>query len=163
MGIKNKRLLLTSHRLREVHKTIFGSRIKSMMLEELTFCELHTSRQIHFLKKGHFYFLSINLAVFMLNHYLFSAKIIQLFFGEVQIDSGSAELIFYFSVAVLLSYIGLFVFSVKKVFSFYANGLSIDFQLRWLDFEERESFISMIEDAKDQRCHYLYGLSNKMD
>lgn len=99
----------------------------------------------------------------MLNHYLFSAKIIQLFFGEVQIDSGSAELIFYFSVAVLLSYIGLFVFSVKKVFSFYANGLSIDFQLRWLDFEERESFISMIEDAKDQRCHYLYGLSNKMD
>jgi len=40
---KNKRLLLTSYRLRYMHKSFFGSSIKSIMLEELTSCELRTT------------------------------------------------------------------------------------------------------------------------
>ena len=39
--------------------------------------------------------------------------------------------------------------------------MTIEFELRWLDFDERESFISKIEAAKDQRHQQLYGHNNK--
>jgi hypothetical protein len=41
--------------------------------------------------------------------------------------------------------------SVRKVFSFYATGMTINVQINRMPFEERESFISLVEEAKDKR------------
>ena len=153
---EKKQLLLTTHRLREMYKSRFGSKIKSIMLEEITSCQLRTIRQFDFLKKGLLYFLIINGSVYFLNHYLFKAELLKFFFDEVHIGSDTAQYIFYFSILIVLAYIVLFIFSVKKVFSFYSNGLTINFQIRWLSFEERESFISKVEEAKDKRQQQLF-------
>jgi hypothetical protein len=158
---KNKQLLLTTHRLREVDKSFFGSAIKSIMLEELTSCELRTTRQYSFLRRAVLYFLLINGSVFLLNHYLFKAEIVKFLFGEVYLGPDTAGLIFYLSLAIALTYLLLFAFSFKKTFSFYAIGMTIDFQLRWLDFDERESFISKVEAAKDQRHRQPYVQDKK--
>ena len=127
------------------------------MLEEITSCELRTIRQISFLRKALLYFLVINGAVYLLNHYLFKAEIIKFFFGEVHIGPNNAQIVFYGSIIVAFVYIVLFFISVKKVFSFYSTHMAINFQLRWLDFEERESFISKVEDAKNKLQQQLYG------
>lgn len=148
---KNEELILTTHRLREVRKSIFGSTIKSIMLEELTASALRTSRQFRFLRQAIFFFLLLNGTVYLLNHYLFKSELILFFFGEVHIGQDMAQVVFYISLAISLSLVLLFFFSIKKVFSFYAHGLTIDFQLRWLDFEERESFISKVEQAKNNK------------
>lgn len=153
---KNKRLLLTSHRLREMHKSVFGSTIKSIMLEELTFCELKTKRQFRFLRQAVLFFLIINGAVYFLNNYLANAELIKFFFVDTHIGTESAQLIFYLSIAVCFVFVLFFFMSSKKVFAFYSGNLNIDFQLRWLDFEERESFISKVEDAKDKRLQKFY-------
>jgi len=158
---KNKRLLLTTHRLREMHKSIWGSIIKSIMLEELTYCELKTKRQFRFLRQAIMYFLIINGAVYILNHYLFNAELIKFFIDEAHIGPGMAQLIFYISIVVSVVFVLLFFISYKKVFSFYTASKNIDFQLRWLDFEERENFISNVEDAKDKRLQQIYGCSNR--
>lgn len=154
---KNKQLLLTSHRLRELNKSIIGSSIKSIMLEEITSSELRTIRQYRYLRKALIYFILINAAVYLMNNFLFNAEIIIMFFGEVHIGPEAAEIVFYISLATAIIYIVSFFLSVKKVFSFYSNNLTIDFQIRWLDFEERESFISKVEEAKDNRAHTLFG------
>ncbi len=148
---KNKQQLLTTHRLREMNKSFLGSSIKSIMLEELTYCELRTIRQFGFLRKAVLWFLLINGSIFLLNHYLFNAELIKWLFGEVHIGQDSVQMVFNVSILVAVIYCALFVFSIKKVFSFHANNRSIDFQLRWVDFEERESFISKVEEAKDKR------------
>lgn len=152
----NKQLLLTSHRLREMKHNIFGSTIKSIMLEELNSCELKTLRQGHLLRQGLILFLLINGSVFLLNHYLFKAELIKLIFNEVHIGKESAQMIFYFSLVVSFVYILLFLLSFKKVFSFNTTGLTINMELRRLSFEERDSFISMIEEAKDERIRFLH-------
>jgi len=153
---KNKRLVLTTHRLREVEKSLFGSAIKSIMLEELTSCELRLTRQYRFLKQAAIYFLLINGVVFLLNQYLFKAEIVKFFFNELHIGPDLAGLIFYLSLAIAVIYLVLFAVSFKKTFSFFATGMTINFQLRWLDFDERESFISKVEGAKDQRHRQLF-------
>lgn len=158
---KNKQLLLTTHRLREVDKSFFGSTIKSIMLEELTFCELRTTKESRFLRRAVIYFLLLNGAVFLLNHFLFKAEIVKLLFEDVHIGPDIAGLIFYLSIALALTYFVLFAFSIKKTFSFYAKDMNIEFQLRWLDFDERESFISKVEAAKDQRLYHLYRRDKK--
>lgn len=158
---KNKRLLLTTHRLREMYTSIFGSTIKSIMLEELTSSELKTRRQFRFLRQAVLYFLIINGAVYLLNNFLFNSELMKYFFGETQIGSETAKLIFYISIAVSFVFILLFFISVKKVFSFYTVRTNIDFQLRWLDFEERESFISLVEDSKDKRLQQIYGCNGR--
>jgi len=160
---KNKRLLLTTHRLREMHKSFFDSTIKSIMLEELTSCELRTIRQFRFLRQALFYFLAINGAVFLLNNYLFKAELIKALFGQVHIGPQTALLLFFLSLALAAIYIALFFSAVKKVFSFYSTGMTINIQLRWLDFEERESFISQIEETKDQRHRCLYSGKQSQD
>ena len=154
---KNKQLLLTTHRLRNVHNSIFGSTIKSIMLEELTSSELRTTRQYKYLQRAIVYFLSLNIAVYLLNHYLFQAEIFKFFFDEVHISPGQAGLIFYISIAIAIVNLVLFAITFKKTFYFYSNGITIDFQLRWLDFDERESFISKVEEAKNIRHLNLYG------
>lgn len=158
---KNKRLLLTTHRLREMHKSIWGSIIKSIMLEELTYCELKTKRQFRFLRQAITYFLIINGAVYILNNYLFNAELIKFFIDDAHIGPEMAKLIFYISIVVSVVFVLLFFISYKKVFSFYTASKNIDFQLRWLDFDERENFISNVEDAKDKRLQQLYGFSNR--
>lgn len=158
---KNKQLLLTTHRLREIHNSFFGSTIKSIMLEELNSCELRTTRQFRFLKQAVLYFVIINVAVYILNNFLFNAELFKFFFGEAHIGPENAQFIFYSSIAVSVAFILSFFISVKKVFSFYTASTNIDFQLRWLDFDERESFISKVEDSKDKRLPQLYGHFNK--
>ncbi|NND78050.1 MAG: hypothetical protein HKN39_07695 [Flavobacteriales bacterium] len=158
---KNKHLQLTTHRLREVKKSIFGSTIKSIMLNELTACELHTSKEPHFLRKGITYFILLNISVFLLNKYLFDAELIKKLFGDVHIGPNGAGLVFYISLAILIIFIALFMFSYKKTFTFHSAGMSINFQLRWLDFEERESFISKVEAAKEDRLQQLFTAQNK--
>jgi hypothetical protein len=127
------------------------------MLEELTFSELRPVRQFRFLKQAIVYFLLINGSVYLLNNYLFNAELIKFFAGEVHIGPETAQHIFYASIVVSLIFVLLFFFSFKKVFSFYSAKKNIDFQLRWLDFDERESFISNVEDSKDKRLQQLYG------
>ena len=158
---KNKKLLLTTHRLREIDKRFFGSTIKSIMLEELTFCKLSTTKTSRFLSRAVIYFLILNGTVFLLNQFLFKAEIVKLLFEDVHIGPDIAGLIFYLSIAIVLTYFALFAFSIKKTFSFYAKDMNIEFQLRWLDFDERESFISKVEAAKDQRLHQLYRRDKK--
>jgi hypothetical protein len=158
---KNKQLLLTTCRLREVDKSFFSSKIKSIMLEELISCELRTTRESHFLRRAVIYFLLLNGTVFLLNQLLFKAEIVNFLFGEVHIGPNTAGLIFYLSIAIAMAYLVLFIFSFKKTFFFYTAAMTIDFQLRWLDFDERESFISKIEAAKDQRHQQVYGRVKK--
>lgn len=148
---KNKRIILTTHRLREMHSNLFGSKIKSIMLEDLTSCELKTIRQMRFLRQAIFYFLIINGGLYLLNNYLFNAELIKWFSNDVHIGSESAKIIFNISILISAVYIALFFLSVKKVFSFNSNGLSINTSIRWLDFEERESFISKVEETKNNR------------
>ncbi len=154
---KNKRLLLTTHRMREMHKGIFGSTIKSILLEDITACELVTTRESSYLKKAFLYFASINVAVYLINQFFLNAELIKLFFGELHIGGLEAAIIFYLSVIIAAVYLILFVVSVKKSFIFHAPGMLLKFQLRWLDFEEKESFISKVEQAKCNRIEFLYG------
>jgi len=158
---KNKRLILTTHRLREMNKSFYGSSIKSIMLEDLTSSELRTTREYYYLRKALLYFLIMNIVVYILNHYLFQAELFKYFFEEVHIGPQTSGIIFYISIAVAMAYIIGFFLSVKKVFSFYATYMKIEFQLRWLDFEEQESFISIVEAAKDNRFKNLYGKNAK--
>lgn len=148
---KNKHLLLTTHRLREMNKSIFGSTIKSIMLEELTSCELKTSFQTKFIKKAIFYFLAINGLVYIFNNFFCNAEIVKALAGDLHLGPTIAQVIFYTSLIISGSYIVTFFMSVRKTFSFYATGMTINFQLRWLDFEERENFISKVEEAKFKR------------
>lgn len=148
---KNKRLLLTTHRLREIHKNIFGSTIKSIMLEELTASELRATRHFYFLRQAVLYFLLINGSVYVLNNYLFNAELVKFFFAEAHIGPETASLIFNISIVVSFIFVLFFFITFKKVFTFYTASTKINFQLRWLDFDERESFISKVEDSKDKR------------
>ena len=111
---KNKKQLLTTHRLRDMHKSIFGSKIKSIMLEEITFCELRTIRQFRFLQNAVLSFLLINGSVYLLNHYFFKAELIKLFFGEVHIGPDKVQTMFYFSIIVVIAYCAMFFFSIKR-------------------------------------------------
>ena len=94
--------------------------------------------------------------MYLLNNYLFNAELIKFFAGEAHIGPETAKHIFYVSIVVSLIFVLLFFFSFKKIFSFYSAEKNIDFQLRWLDFDERESFISNVEAAKDKRLQQLY-------
>ena len=154
---KNNRLVLTTLRLRETEKSYFGSKIKSIMLEELSACELRTVRSYQFLRYALLFFLLLNGGVYLLNQYLFKAELMKLFYGEVHIGPQSAGKIFYASLFIALVYLILFFFSMRKVFSFYATGMTINIHLRWLNFEERENFISQIEKARDDRMNPDYS------
>ncbi len=145
---KNKNFLLTSYRLREINKNFFGSTIKSIMLSELTSCELKTSFQLKFLRKAILYFILINGSVYLFNNFFCNAEIVKYFFGNLHLGSTPAQIIFYFSVILAFSYVVRFFLSIRKIFSFYASGMTINFQLRWMGFEEREHFISKVEHAK---------------
>lgn len=158
---KNKQLLLTTCRLRELNKSFFSTKIKSIMLEELISCELRTTREYRFLRNAATFLLLINGAIFLFNQYLFEAEIVNFLIGKIHIGPNTAGLIFYSSIAIALVYLVLFAFSFKKTFFFYTTAMTIEFELRWLDFDERESFISKIEAAKDQRHQQLYGHNNK--
>lgn len=81
--------------------------------------------------------------------------------GYIHIGPNIAGLIFYISLAVVLLYLILFFVSFKKVFHFSTTSMTIDFQINMLNFDERESFISKIEDAKDQRHQQIYGGNKK--
>jgi len=154
---KNDRYHLTTHRLREMHNGFLDGKIKSIPLEDITFCELRTLREPRLLLRALQYFLIINGVVYLLNNYLFNAELIKLFFEDIHIGPNTAAFIFYISLVISLIYIVLFIFSVNKVFSFYSSSGAIDIQLRRLSFEERESFISKVEDAKNERQRYLHG------
>lgn len=157
----NKNLILTSHRLRKMHQSFLGNSIKSIMLEELSSSELQSKREYYYLRQAIYYFLFINIAVYILNHYLFKAELFKFFFDEVYIGPNTSGIIFYISIAVSIALIVRYFLSVKKVFSFYATYMTIDFQLRRLDFEEQEGFISKVEAAKDKRHQFLNGIVTK--
>ena len=78
---ENGNLLLNTHRLRQLEKSIFGSTIKSIMLEDLSSSELNSFRQVHFLKKLFLTFLFLNGVVYVLNQYLFKSELLKFFFG----------------------------------------------------------------------------------
>jgi uncharacterized protein YqhQ len=152
---KNNRLKLTSHRLRYEHKSYMGSTIKSIMLEKLTSCELKHKMDYGLLKKAVLTPVFINGILFLFNQYFMKGELIKTFFWEVSIGSGTLTLIFYGSLFIALIYIVQFFTSIKKVFSFHTVGTSIHIEMMWLDFEERESFISQIEAAIDKRVQTL--------
>ena len=148
---ENKQLMLTSHRLREMKKSLFGSTIKSMMIEDLISCEMRTHFHFKFLKYAALLFFAINGSVYILNHYLFEAEIIKFFFGDVHLGPATAQMIFNLSIAIVIAFITLFLTSIQRIVSFNSLGLTIDFQLNRLDFDKRESFISKVEEAKSRR------------
>lgn len=152
---KNKRFLLTSHRLREMKMNMFGSIIKSIMLEELTFSELRPTRNLKFAKMAVLSFIVLNGIVYLSNHYLFNAEIVKLLLGEIHIDQVGTKIIFYVSLAISFVFILLYLLSIKKVYCFFAGSNSIQFQLRWMSFKDRESFISKVEAAKAERVENL--------
>ena len=152
---KNNRLKLTTHRLRYEHKSYMGSTIKSIMLEKLTSCELKHQMDYGLLKKALFTPILINVTLFLFNQYFMKGELIKTFFGDVSISSATLTLIFYGSLFIAFIYLIQFFTSIKKVFSFHAVGPSIHIEMRWLNFEERENFISQIEEAIDQRMQTL--------
>ncbi|MFH1321247.1 MAG: hypothetical protein ABII90_11440, partial [Bacteroidota bacterium] len=141
---KNKRFILTTHRLRNEHKSFWGSVIKSILHEELTSCELRTIIPYRLLWKVILAPVIINGAVFIINNYLFKSSLLKFFFGEIHIESAVLINLFYISLVISGIYLVDFFLSVKKVISFHTAGMTIDILLRWLDFEERENFISKV-------------------
>ena len=148
---KNQRFFLTTHRVRYQNKSFLGSTIKSILLQEVKSCELRTTVSYKFLLKAFFAPIIINGVVFIINNYLFKSSLLQFFFGDINIAEDALLNIFYLSILVSIFYIITFFLSVKKVISFHGVGLTINLQLKWLDFEERESFISKVEAAKLER------------
>jgi len=148
---KNKRYLLTTHRIRKINKTIWGSSIKSILLNNLQSCELKTKRDPYFLKQAVIIFLFINAGVYIFNNYFFKSELMNVFYEDFHIGPEAAKAIFYTSILIASILIGLYFFSIKRVFFFHAIGTSISFQLRWLSFEERENFISKVEAAQNEK------------
>lgn len=147
---KNKKLILTSHRLRLEDSSLFGSRIKSIMLSELSYSELETKWDLSYLRRALYIFIGVNLSIFLLNNYLFEAELFKLFFETVHIGPETTATVFYLSLLLGSVLVLMSILSFKKVFAFYAADRSIRFQLRWFTFEERENFISLVEQTKDQ-------------
>lgn len=153
---ENKETLLTSHRLRTLGKSLVGHSIKSIMLEDLNGCELNTNRRYRLLWLAIVWFLLPNFAVYFYNQYLVNALLVKIFIGEETIGATWASTIFYASLVTFFTLIVLFFLTVRRVFSFHSSSMTIQVELRWLSFEERESFISMVEEAKNQREIILY-------
>ena len=150
---KTNELTLTNFRLRESSKSLFGGRIKSIMLEELTFSELDTKIDFGYLKKGVIIFILTNLSVFFLNNFLFDSELFKLFFSDFHIGPDHVGLIFYLTIVILVALLLMSIFSFRRTFSFYAGDQKIQFQLSKMSFEEREGFISMFEQAKEKNTH----------
>jgi hypothetical protein len=127
-----------------------------MMLEEITFSELRTDRKFRMLRLALQYFLIINGMVYILNNYLFEAELMKVFFGEVHIGADAAMLVFYISLMVSVLYILFFFATTNKVFSFHTNYHEINIPLSRLSFKEKESFISTVEEAKNERHLHLH-------
>ncbi len=155
---KNNRLVLTTHRLREEFINVFGSSLKSILLEELTCCELRTTREYSYLRKAALYFFGINGVMYFIKNVLFETELIKIFFGEVSVGSNISLLVFFISVLAAIIYSVLFVTSVRKTYYFYTSGMSIQCPVKNIDHDEREHFITQIEEAKSQRMEYLFGL-----
>ena len=126
------------------------------MLENVASSELRTIGEFLFLRRAALYFFLINGAVYFINHYFNKAELVKIFFGDLHIGPGSVRTIFYISIIIAIVYLVLFLLSIKSVFSFHSQGMTINFQLRWLDYDEVESFISKVEEAKDKRVRQLY-------
>ncbi len=152
---KDKSILLTTHRLREMNKSWMGSSIKSITLEELDSCELRTDKEPSYLRKALIYFLAMNGMVYVLNHYLAKAQLLKMLFDGFHMDASQVMIVFYLSLVIALLYIGLFMNSFTKVFTFYSNKLSISLQLRKMTFDEREHFISTVEETKINRLNSI--------
>lgn len=150
---RNKKLLLTTHRLRNEDKSLFGSSIQSMLLSELTYSELRNRWDGTYLKYGLYLIIAVNLFIFLLNNYLFEAELFKLFFNDVHMGPEVVGPLFYLTVIIGLGLTVLSLLSFRKVFSFYSGERCIEFQLRWLSFEERENFISLVEQTKELLKH----------
>ena len=147
----NKRFILTTHRIRNENKSFWGSEIKSLLLEELSFSELKTIIPYQMLLKVLLAPIIINGAVFLINNFLFKSSLLIFFFEEILIESEYVVLIFYFSLVISAGYLIYFFLSFRKIISFYASNKKVDVELKWLNFNERENFISKVELAKMDR------------
>ena len=145
---KNKQFILTSHRIRTENKSFWGSSIKSILLDNLTYSELTTVIPFKQLWKVLLTPIIINGSVFLINNFLFKSALLIFFFGEVNINSVFVVYLFYTSIVISIYYLINFFLSFKKIISFHAFGSKIEVELKWIDFEERESFISKVEALK---------------
>ncbi|NNC84058.1 MAG: hypothetical protein HKN79_10820 [Flavobacteriales bacterium] len=145
---KRKRYILTDKRLREEIPSLFGATIKSITLSDIRSAELRTIWNWSYMRKAIWLFLLANGAVILFNNFLRTTELFKMIFGERAIQTDEAQTVF--DVSVILMAVALVVtfLLVKKVFSFHTTALTIDIRLRWMDFEEREGFISQVESAK---------------
>lgn len=154
---KNDQYIVTTHRIRKYYRTFLKKNFKSIMLENITSVELKTFYELKFLKWSFWSFVIINLAVFLLNNWLFQSKLVQFFFSDAGISGGSVKVIFYFSIVISLALIVLFVMSIQRVFIIHATNMHIRFLINWISFERRETFITMIESQINNRVNSLKG------
>ena len=152
---KNERFKLTNFRLREENERILGKTIKSIMLEEITSCEMRTLFNIKFIKWALGIFIYLNGFVYIFNHFLITAEISKFFFGPDKIPTNVALTIFYISIFIMAILIWLFFMSVKRVATFYSPGMEINIFLKWLDDDVREAMIGKVEQAKNDRLLFL--------
>lgn len=145
---KKKRYILTTKRLREEDGALFGNIIKSIVLSDITASQLRTIWNWSYLRSAIWIFIGGNAAVIVFNKFLSTTELFKIFFGDRTIGASTAQSIFDLTVVLLAISIVLTFFFMKKVFSFHTHNMSLDIRLRWLNFEERENFISMVESTK---------------
>lgn len=153
---KNERFILTTHRIREVYSNALNRGIKSIMLENITSCELRTSYQKSYLKWAIVSVPLINALIYLINLGHSSSKLLQFLVEDVPFSQASVQLIFNLSIVLCIIYLGLFITSIKRVFRFHAVGLYIDLQMSWIGFKKRDNFLSIVERAKDRRLKQIH-------
>jgi hypothetical protein len=148
---ENKSFILTSCRFRLIKKVFMNDTIKSIMLENISSCELNSSKDYGYIRNAILLLLGLNGGVYLLNQYFFNSVLIQEVLGDISIPASLALGVFIVSAVLAILNLILFFHSVKKIFSVHSNSLSISVELKSLKFEEREFFLSRIEEAMDRR------------
>lgn len=148
---KNKKFILTSHRIRQFYNTGFKRNIKSVFLEDISSIELKTRFDLKPLKWSILSFILLNGIVFLINNWLFKSKLIGFFFEDPQISQEVVTGIFIFSIVISVLILLLFFLSINRVFIFHANGLDIELKMNWVGFDKRDAFISLVEKLKNRR------------
>lgn len=152
---EKKAFVLTTHRFRVIKKVFLNDTIKSIMLENINSVELYSIKDVGYVRRALAWFLSLNGGVYILNQFFFDSKLIQKLIGEFSISGTAALVIFYLSIGIVVLNMSLFLHSVKKVFAIHAHSLTVHVELKSMSFEEREFFLSRIEDAMDKRYRSL--------
>ncbi|NNC94622.1 MAG: hypothetical protein HKN92_03600 [Chitinophagales bacterium] len=152
--------IITTDRIRSISESILGNEFKSILLEELSSCEIKTTISWSILTKAIVYPLLINGSAFLINNYLFKSSLLELFFDKVQIGSEALLFLFYFSLIIGSIYLLKFLFSIRKMILFYAPGLTIEYQSRKLDYDKKVDIIDRVESARLKKVSTTKTLDN---